>query len=79
MAIETRPNTNPELPDESPYETLMAYGKERGYKLDWLQLPDSLGSHPDIGDSDSGGFLLQNADLGPFSQVAEECLHDRVR
>ncbi|MFL2647251.1 MAG: ferritin-like domain-containing protein [Dehalococcoidia bacterium] len=71
MAIETRPDTNQELPEESPYDALMAYGKERGYKLDWLQQQDSWGSHPDVGDTNSGGFLLQDADLGPFSQVPD--------
>ena len=55
MAIETRPDTNQELPEESPYDALMAYGKERGYKLDWLQQQDSWGSRPDVGDTDSGG------------------------
>jgi len=71
MAIQTRPDTNQEIPEESPYDALMAYGKERGYKLDWLQQRDSWGSRPNIGDESSGGFLLQDADLGLFSQIPD--------
>ena len=67
MAIETRPDTNQELPEESPYDALMAYGKERGYKLDWLQQQDSWGSRPDVGDTDSGGFQIFSLGYGSVS------------
>ena len=79
MAIETRPDTNQELPEESPYDALMAYGKERGYKLDWLQQQDSWGSRPDVGDTDSGGFQLQDADLGACLLYTSPSPRDRTR
>jgi hypothetical protein len=52
------------------YDRLLEYGRDRGYKLDWLQAAPTLGEqqHPDAG---TGGFLLQDADVGPFADIPE--------
>ena len=71
MAIETRPDTEQDAVKASPYQALLDHGRERGYKLDWLQQRETFGSAPDIGTEDSGGFLLQNADSGPFGQTPD--------
>ena len=52
------------------YDALLAYGRERGYKLDWLQPSGTIGLRPEF-DAAAGGLLLQEADAGPFGQVPE--------
>ena len=71
MAIETRPDTDQDAAEASPYQALLDHGRERGYKLDWLQQRETFGSTPDIGTEENGGFLLQNADSGPFDQTPD--------
>ena len=71
MAIEARPDSDQDVATDSPYQALLDHGRERGYKLDWLQQRETWSTTPDIGDADKGGFLLQNADSGPFGQVPD--------
>ena len=71
MTIETRPDTEQDAAEASPYQALLDHGRERGYKLDWLQQRETFGSTPDIGTEENGGFLLQNADSGPFDQTPD--------
>ncbi len=53
-----------------PLEQLLEYGKENGYRLDWLQKRDTWGTelHPDM---DHGGLRLQDAIIGPFADVPD--------
>lgn len=47
------------------YAQLMEYGRERGYKLDWLSASDTFKSQPES--SSDGGLLLQDIDRGSFA------------
>jgi hypothetical protein len=68
MATETK--VKEQQPAE-PLGQLLEYGKENGYKLDWLQKRDTWGTelHPDM---DHGGLRLQDAMFGPFADVPDE-------
>ena len=71
MATEVRSETGEQdaaVPSE--YQALLDYGRERGYKLDWLQPSETLGIRPEF-DAAAGGLLLQHADAGPFGQIPE--------
>jgi hypothetical protein len=70
MAIETRPDTGETTEEQSPFEALLEYGRERGYKLDWLQPRETFGTTPEFSD-EQGGLLLQNVDSGPFDQTPD--------
>ena len=70
MATETRPATGEETSEASAFEQLLDYGKDRGYKLDWLAPRETLGATLDHS-SEAGGLLLQDVDQGPFAQVAD--------
>ncbi len=69
MAIETRPDQQSDSAP-NPFEALMAYGRERGYKLDWLRPGETFGSRLETG-AGTGGLLLQDVDRGPYGQVPE--------
>ncbi len=68
MATETK--VKQQQPAE-PLEQLLEYGKENGYKLDWLQKRDTWGTelHPDM---DHGGLRLQDAEIGSFGEVPDD-------
>ncbi len=70
MTTTSDPQRRPEPPAQTAYERLLEYGRGRGYKLDWMQAAPTLGDeqHPD---RSRGGFLLQDADVGPFGEVPE--------
>jgi hypothetical protein len=75
MATEVRQETSDQAEQAtteaaSPYQALLDYGRERGYKLDWLQRPGTMGINPDFS-TDAGGLLLQNADMGAAAAVPE--------
>ena len=70
MATEVRSETAGEQQPASEYQALLDYGRERGYKLDWLQRSDTFGTTPEFDDA-TGGLLLQNTDPGPFAQTPE--------
>ncbi len=70
MAIEVRPDTDEAIGELSPFEQLIEYGRDRGYKLDWLQPRETLGATLEHSEA-CGGLLLQNADQGPFGQVPD--------
>ena len=70
MAIEVRPDTDEAIDELSPFEQLIEYGRDRGYKLDWLQPRETLGATLEHSEA-CGGLLLQNADQGPFGQVPD--------
>ena len=44
MAIETRPEIEQQDPEQDPYQALLDHGRERGYKLDWLQRRETFGA-----------------------------------
>ena len=50
------------------YEKLLDYGRDRGYKLDWMTYHETFGSELDANE-DRGGVLLQDADQGKFADV----------
>src|SRR5690606_13982609 len=52
------------------YEQLLEYGRDRGYKLDWLTARDTFGM-PLEGSREQGGLLLQDVDQGAFGYVPE--------
>ena len=56
--------------EHSPFEALLEYGKERGYKLDWLQKGDIFGQQlkPDL---EKGGLQLQDADRGSYAEAPD--------
>ncbi len=56
--------------ERSPFEALLDYGKERGYKLDWLQKRETWGQQLEA-DRKAGGLLLQDVDQGVFGEVPE--------
>ena len=71
MATEVRSDTDQEdKAAGSEYQALLDYGRERGYKLDWLTAGDSMGVKPEF-EAASGGLLMQNADIGPFGETPE--------
>ncbi len=70
MAIEARPKTTEDVAEASAFEQLLEYGKDRGYKLDWLQPRETLGATLDHS-REQGGLLLQDVDQGPFAQVPD--------
>ncbi|MEE8422413.1 MAG: hypothetical protein V3S31_06520 [Dehalococcoidia bacterium] len=55
---------------DEPLDQLLEYGKENGYRLDWLQKRETWGNelHPDM---EHGGLRLQDAIIGPFGEVPE--------
>src|SRR5690606_4531589 len=69
MATEARPAESQTEP-KNAYEQLLEYGRERGYKLDWLAPRETWGTRLD-GDAADGGLLLQDVDTGIFGQVPE--------
>ncbi len=75
MATEVRTDTGGATATEAAtigaeYQALLDYGRERGYKLDWLQASETLGTSPNF-DPAAGGLLLQNADAGRYAEVPE--------
>src|SRR5690606_25721657 len=56
--------------EKSAYDLLLDYGRDRGYKLDWLQQRETWGTGHDA-EAGAGGLLLQDVDAGPFAQVPE--------
>ena len=50
------------------YQKLLDYGRDRGYKLDWMTYHETFGSELDANE-DRGGVLLQDADQGKFADV----------
>ncbi|MDA0366331.1 MAG: hypothetical protein O3B31_08695 [Chloroflexi bacterium] len=51
------------------YAHLLEYGRERGYKLDWLTPRETFGTHPEA--SAGGGLLLQDIDRGVFADAPD--------
>ena len=70
MATEVRSETSGDQQVGSEYQALLDYGRERGYKLDWLQRSETFGIKPEFDDA-KGGLLLQNSDTGKFGQTPE--------
>ena len=70
MATEVRSETSGGQQTGSEYQALLDYGRERGYKLDWLQRSETFGTKPEFDDA-KGGLLLQNSDSGPFAQTPD--------
>ena len=70
MATEVLPGTGEQVAEQSAFEQLMDYGRDRGYKLDWLEPRASLGEMLDTS-PDRGGLLLQDVDHGPFNEVPD--------
>jgi hypothetical protein len=71
MTIDLTKPDQGETRERTPFEDLMEYGKERGYKLDWLQKRDTFGEGLD-GGSKGGGLLLQEIDRGIFADAPDE-------
>jgi len=70
MTIDLTKPGQGETREPTPFEDLMEYGKERGYKLDWLQKRSTFGDEVD-GNSHGGGLLLQEIDRGPFAEAPD--------
>jgi hypothetical protein len=70
MAIETRPEQQGPAPTFKTFQEFMEYGRQRGYKLDWLQPRETFGNRLESSD-EAGGLLLQDIDHGPFAQIPE--------
>ncbi len=70
MAIETTKPGQEETKELSPFEELLEYGKDRGYKLDWLVRRETWGDEHDA-EPARGGLLLQEIDRGPFAEVPD--------
>ncbi len=68
--IEIRPGQEEETREKTPHERLLDYGKDRGYKLDWLSYTETFGTKLDV-DPERGGLPLQNADHGSFAEAPE--------
>lgn len=66
MATKSKANTAA----PNTFEQLLDYGKNNGYKLDWLQQRETFGEELDA-PTDGGGLLLQDIDSGPFAEVPE--------
>ena len=60
---------------DSPFSKLLDYGRERGYKLDWLQKQDTWGNELDSGPA---GLQLGDVDQGIFGSVPEGRTATRV-
>src|SRR6266851_7536071 len=69
MAIEARPDQSPSESPQSAYQQLLAYGRDRGYKLDLLTARETFGSS--VGSTTESGLLLQDIDQGPFAQAPD--------
>jgi len=70
MATEMRPGMEPTIPAVSTLDELLAYGRQNGYKLDWLQPRETFGTHLESND-EAGGLSLHDVDHGPFAQVPD--------
>jgi hypothetical protein len=72
MATEVRPDAQEATATTEPsaFEQLIEYGRDRGYKLDWLQPRETFGTNLEYSE-DAGGLLLQDVDHGPFGQVPD--------
>jgi hypothetical protein len=72
MATEVRSETSDEQSTAtgSEYQALLDFGRERGYKLDWLQPSGTMGVKPEF-EAAAGGLLLQDADVGAAAQVPD--------
>ena len=59
MATEVRSETSDEQSTAtgSEYQALLDFGRERGYKLDWLQPSGTMGVKPEF-EAAAGGLLL---------------------
>jgi hypothetical protein len=66
MATKSKANTA----TPNTFEQLLDYGKNNGYKLDWLQQRETFGEELET-PSNGGGLLLQDVDSGPFAEVPE--------
>jgi len=66
MATKSKANTA----TPNTFEQLLDYGKNNGYKLDWLQQRETFGKELEI-PSNGGGLLLQDVDSGPFAEAPE--------
>ncbi len=66
MTTETRSQAGNVEETGSEYQALLNYGRERGYKLDWLRPGPTLGLGADF-DTERGGLLLQNSDVAEFA------------
>ena len=54
--------------EQSPFSKLLDYGRERGYKLDWLQKRDTWGNELESGPE---GIQLGDVDQGIFGSVPD--------
>ncbi|MCH8200108.1 MAG: hypothetical protein IIA54_08610, partial [Chloroflexi bacterium] len=54
----------------SPFEKLLELGKDRGYKLDWVQKRETWGQQLDANEG-QGGLLLQDIETGIFGEIPE--------
>ena len=70
MATDVRSDTATEITEPSAFEQLIEYGRDRGYKLDWLQPRETPGATLEHS-QEQGGLLLQDIDQGPFGQVPD--------
>jgi hypothetical protein len=72
MATEVRPDAQEATATTEPsaFEQLIEYGRDRGYKLDWLQPRETFGTNLEYSE-DAGGLLLQDVDHGPFGQAPD--------
>jgi hypothetical protein len=70
MATETRPEQAQAEQPANPYQALLDYGRQRGYKLDWLAPRETFGEQLNA-QARGGGLLLQDVDRGPFAQVPD--------
>ncbi|MEE2875683.1 MAG: ferritin-like domain-containing protein [Chloroflexota bacterium] len=66
MATKSKANTA----TPNTFEQLLDYGKNNGYKLDWLQQRETFGEELQT-PSNGGGLLLQDVDSGPFAEAPE--------
>ena len=71
MTVDVSKPGQGETREPTPFEDLMEYGKERGYKLDWLQKRETFGDELDSGPA-GGGLLLQEIDRGIFAHAPEQ-------
>jgi hypothetical protein len=70
MTVEITKPGQGDAREPTPFEELMEYGKERGYKLDWLQKRETFGTQEDA-DEGRGGLLLQEIDRGIFAHAPD--------
>ncbi len=69
MATETRPDQSQSTSQKTAYESLLEYGRSRGYKLDWLTARETFGLRADGAKGE--GVLLQDIDKGPYAQIPD--------